>query len=601
MTTSRLKPRVAFRHVLGLADHATEIGPRLLAGFLLLILPTVVIGVVAVQRFSSLTATTTELSTKDLPEIVAADRLRALLFQEREVDPASATNWAAQVNAATSMAAQRAALLALEPLDTVDDRANDTALVRSLTDHIARSNDLTWRIQALLASGKTGQASALEQQRAPLTRTLLSETKHLRGLEEAEALSAAVRVRQAGLAATWLVLALTILALPLSLLLALLLARSLIRPLAALLRATKAVAAGDLDASPSVVSGDEIGQLAKAFDAMRSNLRITISALATERQQTQAIIDACADGVILVDEHDKIVTINPAAARLTGWQAREAVGRPYHAVCGSPGDPAGTAADSQEILMHSPSGEERWLAVSRAFIVGEFAAADRRLVVSLHDISQLKVLDQLKSDFVAMVSHELRAPLTTVGSAVEMLVQLDPSADDGAYREVLGILQQQTARLRAVVNEVLQVTRLEAGHLPVRLESLAVVEFLHGLLQRVRQEWAGDERPVRVEGWPGVLVWADRAMLEIVFRNLLDNARKYTPPGSPLEIDVAADPATHRVQLRLTDHGAGIPPNQLDHIFERFWRVSHSASQWTRGYGLGLFIARELLRAHNGE
>jgi signal transduction histidine kinase len=148
---------------------------------------------------------------------------------------------------------------------------------------------------------------------------------------------------------------------------------------------------------------------------------------------------------------------------------------------------------------------------------------------------------------------------------------------------------------------VLQVTRLEAGRLPVCLQPLPLVAFLHMLLERIGQEWADDGRTIRMADEEEVVVWADPDMLEIVLRNLLDNARKYTPPGSPLDVEVRPDLATDRVHVRLRDHGTGIPPDQLDRIFARFSRGPQSASQWTRGYGLGLYIARELLRAHNGE
>jgi len=227
----------------------------------------------------------------------------------------------------------------------------------------------------------------------------------------------------------------------------------------------------------------------------------------------------------------------------------------------------------REVLIHPRAGEDRWLAVSRAPVPPSAGATEQRVVVNLHDISQLKAIDQMKSDFVAMVSHELRAPLTTVGGAVEMLGLLDPATDGGSYGEVVGILEQQTRRLRAVIEEVLQVTRLEAGRLPVRLRPLPLVAFLRALLERVRAEGGGDTRTVRLRVTDDeTLVWADPAMLEIVLRNLLDNARKYTPAGSVVEVEVRDDPAAERVQVRVRDHGPGIPPDQRDRIFERFAR-----------------------------
>jgi two-component system sensor histidine kinase ResE len=615
-----------------------RIGPRLLGGFLLLIVPMVVIGVTSMQRFNALTATTTELSTRDLPEITTMDHLRSLLFQLRDLDLQALSNQSAQTPLLSAIGAQHAALLKLEPPDTLDIRATDTALVTTVIGGITRSNALVARIQALVSAGRRQEARTTQQQQFwPLLDSVLTATGKLRSSEETEAATAAAHVREESGRATQLVLVMLTLSLPVSVVLALLLTRSLTRPLSALLRATAAVASGNLQASPQIQSADEIGQLAGAFDTMRSNLRATIKALAVERQQTQAIIDACADGMILVDGQYRVVQINPAAEQLTGWRTAEAVGRPCWEMCGccqepaeecgSPdqlsnivsapasrvarppclacpratGVPTHNAGDSREQLVRLPTGQRRWLAVSCAPIPSDEEIAGTRLVVSLHDVTQLKAVDQLKSDFVAMVSHELRAPVTTVSGAVEMLNALDAAEDAGAHREVLDILAQQTQRLRMVVDEVLQVTRLEAGHLPVRLHPLPLAEFMRSLVERVRQGWIdGEPPPISVEG-EETLVWADPSMLEIVFRNLLDNARKYAPPGSPIEIIIRRDAGLDRMQVRLYDHGPGIPPEQLEHIFERFSRGPHTAASWTRGYGLGLYIARELLRAHNGE
>lgn len=224
------------------------------------------------------------------------------------------------------------------------------------------------------------------------------------------------------------------------------------------------------------------------------------------------------------------------------------------------------------------------------------------MVVGIHDISELKQVEQLKSDFVAMVSHELRAPLSTVSGSVETLILLDPAGDREAYQEVLGLLQQQTQRLREVVEEVLQLTRVEAGRLRVHLQPLSLSEFLQATLESTRLAWVGDDRPLVLhlsDGLPPVQ--ADRDVLQIVFRNLLDNARKYSPAGSPIEVEVEPAPGADQVLVQINDHGSGIPPEQLEQIFERFSRGAHASRGWRRGYGLGLYIARELIRAQQGQ
>ena len=224
------------------------------------------------------------------------------------------------------------------------------------------------------------------------------------------------------------------------------------------------------------------------------------------------------------------------------------------------------------------------------------------MVVGIHDISELKQVEQLKSDFVAMVSHELRAPLSTVSGSVETLILLDPAGDREAYQEVLGLLQQQTQRLREVVEEVLQLTRVEAGRLHVHLQSLSLSEFLQSALESTRLAWVGDDRPLVLRTLDGLQpVQADRDVLQIVVRNLLDNARKYSPAGSPIEVEVKPAPGADQLLVHINDHGSGIPPEQLEQIFERFSRGAHTSRGWRRGYGLGLYIARELIRAQQGQ
>ena len=629
-----------------------SIGLRLSLAFMLIILLTGLIGLLAIQQFSSLTNTTTELNSHDLPEAITLVHLRSLLYRQRDferslinggssksdqssipaqqdiptVDTSNAQSKQTQQTLSElslvlkEIASDRQQLLAFESLAQRNVHARDFPLVQRVANGVLKTSALSQHIQALVTQAQFAQARTVDLgQMEPLRLSTIATVTQLVTIEQAEAANVAAQAQQESGRSTLFVFALTALCLLLSMALAVIITRSLTRPLRVLLNTTEAIAAGDLNVEPQVERTDEIGRLASAYDKMRWSLRSTIASLSLERQQTQAIIDASADGVIVVDGAQKIVKCNPAAEHLTGWQANDAIGRYCWEVLGF------KETEMQEVEAHEPlssllvalqtrseqsylempitsrTGQERWLALSCAPVPLPEREEEQHMVIGLHDISQLKAVEQLKSDFVAMVSHELRAPLTTVTGSVETLSLLDPATDTESYHEVLSILDQQTRRLHQVVEEVLQLTRFEAGHLEVHLQPLSLSRFLRSLVEKVNTELiSSDHYIILHKPSEETLVWADGGLLEIVLRNLFDNVRKYTPPGTVVEVETEIITSTGQVEIRVIDHGPGIPEDQLEHIFERFSRGSQSSYKWTRGYGLGLYIARELMLAHNG-
>ncbi len=685
---------------------ALPIGLRLLLAFQVVILLTGLIGFLAMQEFSNLTKTTTELNTHDLPEVLILSHMRTQLFEEKDLEwslvfsdnpgilhsrppvtlpptPSTSsspgessdsqdTQNAQNGNMATSatllaamsvassgnvthynalpaafpgtvtsseptqqqmltglktvlqtLASLRATLLTFEPPDSSASKVIDTKLVHTLTNGVVQAAHTSIQLQDMVKQQQFTAAQSLQnQQQQPLLVHMLAITSQLRTLEQQEVANVAGQVQQQSSQSSMIVLGLTAFALLLSLLLALIMTRSLTRPLSQLLVATKVIATGNLNQETRMTRRDEIGQLAESFNAMRLNLRSTIEMLELEQRRTQAVIDASVDGVILVDAALRVLQCNPSVELMSGWSANEAKGKRWcelftvEPLFDEDDAIHGTACSLchalhqidqvnqsfTELQVKVRNGQQRWFAVSSSPLVGDKERFQEQWrVINIHDITQLKALEQMKTDFVAMVSHELRAPVTTVTGAVEMLDMLDPKSDQEAYHEVLGILGQQTRRLRNVVQEVLQLTRFEAGRLPVTLQPLPLIAFLQDVVSQVQQEWAGKRRVLTFT--PQIketLVWADRNMLEIIVRNLLDNAYKYTPTEAPIELSLLPSEKNDQVQVRVDDYGPGIPEEQQEMIFERFSRGRHTSMNWHRGYGLGLYIVRELVRAHNG-
>ncbi len=193
-----------------------------------------------------------------------------------------------------------------------------------------------------------------------------------------------------------------------------------------------------------------------------------------------------------------------------------------------------------------------------------------------------------------MVSHELRAPLTNINGSVELLVS-DTGLEPG-QRAMLHIIREQTQRLTRLVQGILNVSRIEAGRLTLHQEPLDVSYVLTRVAKNTR---GAPPRDIEVDlpAYP-LMAWADLDRVEEVLVNLVDNALKYSPPDTPVRL--SGYNAAHQIVIAVSDNGIGIPPDQLERIFEKFHRLEQGDNRETYGHGLGLYIARGLVQALGG-
>ena len=207
---------------------------------------------------------------------------------------------------------------------------------------------------------------------------------------------------------------------------------------------------------------------------------------------------------------------------------------------------------------------------------------------------ELRQLDRMKSEFVSLVSHQLRAPLTTVNGALELVAQ-DADALPSSSQRTLRILVQETERLSRLIQTILDVSRLEAGRLKLHLGPVALEPLLAHVATATLG--AGPER-WGVEAAPDAPpAWADEQLLAEVVRNLLENAARYSPPGQP--IDIRVEVHADQLEVRVADHGPGVPQHEQARIFQSFHRVG-DIDREVAGYGLGLYFAERLIRAQHG-
>jgi PAS domain S-box-containing protein len=329
-------------------------------------------------------------------------------------------------------------------------------------------------------------------------------------------------------------------------------------------------------------------------------------ALIAKEQNLEAIVTGTTDAIIQVGLDRLISDFNPAAERLTGYEALEVLNHPCAEVLrctqghGCGGDcifeqvlVSGEPIPYAELVVSGRNGL-RYVAASVAALKVNTSSAPAAAAI-LRDISRQKQIEQMKSDFTAMVSHQLRTPLALLRGYSDTLQHLELSAQEQQY--CINGIADTTARLEAEVEQILDVSRIEAGRLvldckPTNLAKIIqqVINNLPHVLNRSRIEVRlPDELP---------LLKADGSHLEQVILNLLENALKYSPSGSPVLIQ--AESFGREVQVQVQDQGIGVPPEEGELLFNKFQRASNARQLQLPGTGLGLFICRNIVEAHGG-
>jgi signal transduction histidine kinase len=384
-------------------------------------------------------------------------------------------------------------------------------------------------------------------------------------------------------------------------LLAWVLARSLARPLARLTGAAGRVAAGAYEEPVGVRGSDEIGELARAFDTMRQQVARSTGELRRERDVLSAVLEAADDGILLVDGVGEVLVANDRWAAVLGGSGLAAAASLSRA-----DGVDGTFAEAARAWLLEPGralvtdferrDPYRRFRCYTAPVLHRDATPIGRIFV-LREVTWESQAERLRTALVATVSHELRAPLTTIAGYAATLLQAGPWAPE-AEREMLEIVAQSAATLGGLVDNLLDAATMEAGDLrlqrePVRLERLA--QRLAGQRQRL-----APAHFFVVEAEPGLpLADADPARIEQVVANLVENAIKYSPRGGPINLHIYAD-AEGMLSVSVSDRGIGIAPEHAERLFERFYRADSDAVRSTKGVGLGLFICRRIVEAHGG-
>ncbi len=386
--------------------------------------------------------------------------------------------------------------------------------------------------------------------------------------------------------------------LALLLLISALLARSTARGLSALNETARRLAAGDLEARSGLDGDDPLSDLGRTLDKLARGLSSSLKELRGERDRMLGILEGMQEGVLLLDGARRILILNPALREMLLLPS-DARGRPLLEVVRNAElrDLFDAASEDDEPTTREVEVgtiKPRRLLARVARMPGD----EQQFVAVFVDVTEMRRLESMRRDFVANVSHELRTPVTAIRSAAETLID-GAAADPAASRAFIGIIDRNAQRLHALVEDLLDLSRIEARGFRLSIESIELRPVFSQVLGLFRER-ASEKGLALEELRSGELpkVRADRRALEHVLTNLIDNAVKYCGPGAHIGIDVAATGAG--VTVSVADDGPGIDERHLPRIFERFYRVDAGRSREVGGTGLGLSIVKHLVEAMGG-
>ena len=567
---------------------------RILLGVAPLILLLMVIGSYAVWLFVRLGGAVNTTLRENYTSIVA---MRDLREAAKNVDHALFAYHAG----AEDLSQTRASVAAQAALC----RRNVEAELAIITEPGEReaANDLKAQDEAFLAAAMAALSSEASTPAGvqPTLDRLLTAAAVIQDINERAMQQKDQRARETARQSTRVMLLAMAAALPLGVFFAYRLGGSILRPIRRLTDSARDLGQGNLDQVLPVSSRDELGQLAAAFNQMAGQLRLyrqtTTDELVHARQATEVVFAALLDPIVIFSAAGEIAYQNPAAERLRKKLAESGTALPIvplaMKVLQGGGDYLPESFD-QSICVRVEEREKFLL--PRVIGLREGGAG---AVVILHDVTRFRLLDDVKTNLVATVSHELKTPLTSIRMAVYLLLEERVGVLNAKQTELLLASRNDAERLLDLINNLLDLARMESGAAVSERRAQSPDELVRHATNDARELVSAAGATITMQlaaGLPPVVVSADQ--LGHVFSNLLSNAAKHTPPGEEIAVATRAVDEGRAVRFSVIDHGIGVPPSERERVFEKFYRLPGEPRE---GAGLGLAICREIVRAHDGE
>lgn len=373
----------------------------------------------------------------------------------------------------------------------------------------------------------------------------------------------------------------------------------IVQPVTQVIDGAKAIAGGRYDQQVRISTRDELGALGASFNLMARELQIRIEELKSRGEQLAVVLGSMVEGVIAVDGKERILFANEAAGVFFDFSPHRALGRPFWEAVRNP---VVQKAVQEALRGVDPARRQEFEVVRTRRMVALHAtrlpgAPCPGAVLVLHDVTELRRLENLRQEFVANVSHELKTPLTSIKAYAETL--LGGALEDPEHNVAfVKRIEEQAERLHQLIVDVLSLARIEQNPAGLELTSLSLTEAAEECVARHLASAEAKEVRLTVETPASLDVRAEREGLRTILDNLVNNALKYTPPGG--QVFVRCREEQQMAAVEVSDTGIGIAPEHQGRIFERFYRADAARSRELGGTGLGLSIVKHLVQAFDG-
>lgn len=385
-------------------------------------------------------------------------------------------------------------------------------------------------------------------------------------------------------------------------------AHNLTRPLEKITRVAHQITHMNYQSRVKIRKKDEIGQLGQAINTMADSLQLQMNRILEDESRLKSVLENMMSGIVMIDREERIVLLNRSAEEFLGFSTDELLGKKYNEAkqqfeftqliseCIESGDHI-----RDEMIFYFP--EERILEVN----VSPMSQANEEwagVLIVLHNITAVRRLERMRSEFVANVSHELKTPIAAVKGFAETL--LAGAMDDKEIaKQFLQIIFDESERLNRLIGDILELSKIESKRIPLHFSPVEMHSLVERSLHMMRSEAEKKQISLEMIVDEDIYIEADEDRIRQILINLLSNGISYTPEGGQVKVEVTplysdGEEDYDRVLMIISDTGIGIPKKDLPRIFERFYRVDKARSRMSGGTGLGLSIVKHLVELHKG-